>query len=67
MKQKMFDCLLKFEYKFNGLDDPLFIDEAFCRIATENVLKKGFSDEINLPKKEIDRFKKLYQDNLKKQ
>jgi len=67
MKQKMFDDLAKRDYRFRGIDDTAFIDEAFCRLATENLLKKGFSEDIKLPQRQIAKFKKLYQDNLKKQ
>ena len=67
IKQKMFDDLAKSDYKFRDIDDPAFIDEAFCRLATENLLKKGFSEDIKLPQRQIAKFKKLYQDNLKRQ
>lgn len=66
-KQKMMDVLASYEYKFKGLDDPSFVDECNARIATENLLKKGFSEGIKLPHKQIDQFKKLYQDSLKNQ
>lgn len=67
MRQKMYEYLTKNEYKFKAIDDPEFIDEVNARISTENLLKKCFSHDVRLTNKEIDKFKKLYQDNLKKQ
>jgi hypothetical protein len=67
VRQKMLEVLATYEYQFKGTDDQNFIDECNARIATENLIKKGFSEDIRLPQKQIDQFKKLYQDNLKSQ
>lgn len=67
IKEKMLADLLKNDYKFKSVDEAEFIDEVNSRLATENLLKKGFSKAVKLPLREIEKFKKLYQDNSKKQ
>lgn len=65
IKEKMLADLVKDDYKFKTIDDIEFIDEAHSRLATENLLKKGFSAEVKMPKREVDKFKKLYKENSK--
>jgi len=67
VREKMFNDLTANEYRFKSAEDSDFVDEVNSRLSTEKLLKKGFSKHIRMTKKEVNKFKKLYQDNLKKQ
>lgn len=64
VKERMMQSLSENNYKFKGYDDLEFIDEVNARVATENQIKKGFDDRVKLLKKDIEKFKTLYHDNL---
>jgi len=65
IKQKMMEYLNKNDYRFKSFESIDFVDEINARISTENVLQRAFDDTIHIPKRELDKFKKLYEGNTK--
>jgi hypothetical protein len=64
IKQKMLDHLTKNDYKFKGIDDINFADEVNARLSSENVISKAFSEDALPSSKDINKFRKLYEENV---
>lgn len=64
IKQKMLDFLAKNDYKFKGIDDLNFADEVNARLSSENVISKAFCEDALPGMKDINKFKKLYEENV---
>lgn len=65
IKQKMMEYLNHNDFRFKSFETIDFIDEINALISTENVMQKAFDDTVHIGKREMDKFKKLYEDNAK--
>jgi hypothetical protein len=64
IKEKMMEFLVKNNYRFKGIDDINFADEVNARLSSENVISKAFSEDAQPSSKYINKFKKLYEENV---